>query len=140
MSEPKTKPTGASVDDFIAAAPTNRRDDARVLVRMMTEITGEPAVMWGPSIIGFGTYRLTYANGRTGDWPIVGFSPRKASQVLYVARDFDGADELLARLGRHRLSKACLYVNRLSDLDLDVLRELITRGVASMAEVRVHRT
>lgn len=140
MSEPKTRPTGASVDEFLAAAPANRRDDARVVSRMMAEITGEPPVMWGPSIVGFGTYRYTYASGRTGDWPVVGFSPRKASLVLYVSRAFDGADELLARLGRHEVSKACIYLKRLSDLDLAVLHELITRGVASMADVRVSRT
>jgi hypothetical protein len=139
MTEPKTRPTGASVDDFLAAAPANRRDDARLISQMMAEITGEPPVMWGPSIVGFGTYRYAYASGRTGDWPVVGFSPRKASLVLYVSRDFQGADELLARLGRHEVSQACLYVKRLSDLDLDVLRELITRGVANMADVRVSR-
>jgi hypothetical protein len=137
MSEPKTRPTDASVDDFLAAAPANRRDDARVISRMMAEITGEPPVMWGPSIVGFGTYRYTYASGRTGDWPIVGFSPRKASLVLYVSRGFDGAGELLARLGRHEVSQACIYVKRLSDLDVDVLRELITRAVA---DVRASRT
>lgn len=136
MAEPKTKPTGASVEDFLAAAPANRRDDARVLSRMLAEITGEAPVMWGPSIVGFGTYRQRYASGRTGDWPVVGFSPRNASLVLYVSREFDGADALLARLGPHEVTKACLYVKRLSALDLGVLRELITRGVATMADVR----
>lgn len=140
MAEAKTKPTGASVEAFIDAAPANRREDARDLVRIMQEVTGEPAVMWGPSIIGFGTYRVTYANGRTGDWPLLGFSPRKASLVLYVGRDFPGADELLSRLGRYELSAACLYAKRLSDLDGAVLRELLTQGVASMADVRVSRT
>jgi hypothetical protein len=140
MAEAKTKPTGASVDAFIDAAPANRREDARALVRMMQEVTGEPAVMWGPSIIGFGAYRVTYADGRTGDWPVAGFSPRKASLVLYVCRDFDGAEALFARLGRHELSHSCLYVKRLADLDQDVLRELLTRGLAAMADVRVART
>lgn len=139
MGERKTRPTGASVDDFLAAAPANRRDDARTLVRIMEEVTGEPPVMWGPSIVGFGAYRYTYESGRTGDWPVVGFSPRKASLVLYVGRGFDGVDDLLARLGRHEVSKGCLYVKRLSDLDAGVLRELITRGVASMTDVRVPR-
>lgn len=130
MSEPKTRPTGASVEDFIAAAPANRRDDAREIARMMAEITGEPAVMWGPSIVGFGTYALKYANGKTADWPIAAFSPRKASQVVYVARGFDGEEELLARLGPHELGRVCLYVKRLSDVDVDVLREIIARSTA----------
>ncbi|RZJ32308.1 MAG: DUF1801 domain-containing protein [Brevundimonas sp.] len=127
-AEPRTRPTDASVADFIAAVENpRRRGDAETMNALMAEVSGEPAVLWGPSIIGYGSYR-----GPTGDWPIIGFSPRKANLVLYVFRDFDGADDLLARLGRHKASVGCLYVNRLDDLDLAVLRELVERSVASM--------
>ncbi len=127
-AEPKTRPTEASVPDFIAAVENpRRRVDAEAVNALMTEVSGEPAVLWGPSIIGYGSYR-----GPTGDWPIIGFSPRKANLVLYVSRDFDGAEDLLARLGKHKTSVGCLYVNRLDDLDPAVLRELVERSVARM--------
>lgn len=127
-AEPKTRPTDASVPDFIAAVENpRRRADAEIVNALMTEVSGEPAVLWGPSIIGYGSYR-----GPTGDWPIIGFSPRKANLVLYFSRDFDGAADLLARLGKHKLSVGCLYVNRLDDLDPAVLRELVERSVARM--------
>jgi hypothetical protein len=127
-AEPKTKPTDVPVADFIAAVEhPRRRADAEVVQALMAEASGEPAVMWGPSIVGYGSYR-----GATGDWPIIGFSPRKANLVLYVARDFDGADDVLARLGKHKASVGCLYVNRLDDLDPAVLRELVERSVAWM--------
>lgn len=127
-AEPKTRPTDASVPDFIAAVENpRRRADAEAVNALMAEVSGEPAVLWGPSIIGYGSYR-----GPTGDWPIIGFSPRKANLVLYVSRDFDGADDLLARLGKHKTSVGCLYVNRLDDLDPAVLRELVERSVARM--------
>lgn len=127
-AEPRTKPTDASVSDFIAAVENpRRRVDAEAVNALMTEASGEPAVLWGPSIIGYGSYR-----GPTGDWPIIGFSPRKANLVLYVFRDFDGADDLLTRLGKHKASVGCLYVNRLDDLDPAVLRELVVRSVASI--------
>lgn len=129
-AEPKTRPTDASVPDFIAAVENpRRRADAEAINALMTEVSGEPAVMWGPSIVGYGRYR-----GPIGDWPIIGFSPRKANLVLYVWRDFDGADALLARLGKHKASVGCLYVNRLDDLDAAVLRELAERSVASMRD------
>lgn len=129
-SEPKTKPTDVPVADFIAAVenPT-RRADAETVQAMLAEITGEPAVMWGPSIVGYGSYR-----GPTGDWPIVGFSPRKTQMVLYVLGDLPGQEEMLARLGKHKTGNACLYVNRLADIDMAVLRELAERSVARMRE------
>lgn len=128
MAEAKTKPTATSVADFIAAVENpRRRADAEAVQALMAEVSGEPAVMWGSSIVGYGGYR-----GPTGDWPIIGFSPRKANLVLYVFRDFDGADDLLAHLGRHKASVGCVYVNRLDDLDPAVLRELVTRSVAWM--------
>lgn len=129
-AEPKTRPTNVPVADFIAAVENpGRRADAEVVQAMLADITGAPAVMWGPSIVGYGSY-----HGPTGDWPIVGFSPRKAQMVLYVLGDFPGQDELLARLGKHKTGSSCLYVNRLTDVDMTVLRELAERSVARMRE------
>lgn len=124
-SEPKTRPTDVPVADFIASVdhPT-RRADAEVVCRMLEEVSGEPPVMWGPSIVGYGSYR-----GPTGDWPIVGFSPRKAQTVLYVL-GFPGQDEVLSRLGRHKTGNSCLYINKLADVDQSVLREIAERSVA----------
>ncbi len=125
MAETKTRPTVVSVDDFIAAVENpGRREDAQVVAALMREVSGEPPVMWGPSIIGFGKYHYRYDSGHEGDAPTVGFSPRKANLVLYVGGGEPERLALLARLGKHKTGKACVYVNRLSDLDLDVLREL----------------
>ena len=127
-AEPKTKPTDVPVADFIATVENpRRRADAEAARAMLAEVTGEEPVMWGPSIVGYGSYK-----GPTGDWPIIGFSPRKANLVLYVFRDFDGADDLLARLGKHKASAGCIYVNRLDDVDLSVLRDIATQSVAWM--------
>lgn len=126
-SEPKTKPTDASVDDFIAAVenPT-RRADAEVVRAMLDEVTGEKAVMWGPSIVGYGSYKSP-----TGDWPIAGFSPRKAQMVLYVMGSAD-LDEKMGRLGKHSTGVSCLYIKKLADVDLGVLREIVEASVADM--------
>src|SRR5690606_273573 len=114
----------ASVEDFIdAATPAQRREDGFTLLEIMQEITGEPAVMWGPSIVGFGNRPMVYASGAEVDWPVVAFSPRKASLVLYIDHD----DDLLAQLGKHKLGKGCLYITKLADVDVAVLRELIAR-------------
>jgi len=127
-AEPKTKPTDASVSDFIAAVENPvRRADAEVISAMLEAVSGEKPVMWGPSIIGYGSYR-----GSTGDWPIIGFSPRKANLVLYIMPGFEGSGALMARLGRHRTGASCLYINRLSDIDLEVLRALASASVEAM--------
>jgi len=128
MTEIKTKPTGASVDEFIAAVekPT-RRADAIVVRDLMERISGEPATMWGPSIIGFGTYHYRYASGHEGDMCRIGFSPRSANLVLYVG-GFPEYKDLLAKLGKHRRSVACLYLNKLADVDLAVLEQIIGRS------------
>ncbi|HEX7241669.1 MAG TPA: DUF1801 domain-containing protein [Longimicrobiaceae bacterium] len=127
MAETKTRPTQASVDDFIAAVEKPvRRADARVVRDMMERVTGEPATMWGPTIIGFGTCHYRYASGHEGDMCRVGFSPRSANLVLYVG-GFPEFEELLGRLGKHRRSKACLYVNKLADVDTGVLEEIARR-------------
>lgn len=128
MAEPKTKPTKMSVDAFLDAVEHPvRRADGKTVREMMERITGEPAVMWGPSIIGFGSYHYRYASGHEGDSPRVGFSPRKANLVLYVG-GFPEYEELLAKLGKHKRSKACLYLNKLADVDLEVLEEIIRRS------------
>jgi hypothetical protein len=126
-SEPKTKPTDASVADFIAAVESpKRRADAQVIHDLLTEVSGEQAVMWGPSIIGYGQYL-----GPTGYWPLHGFSPRKANLVLYFAPEFPERQALLARLGPHRSSVSCVYVTDINKIDLDVVRELAVCSAAS---------
>jgi len=126
-SEPKTRPTDASVADFIAAVESpKRRADAQVIHDLLTEVSGEKAVMWGPSIIGYGRYL-----GPTGEWPLHGFSPRKANLVLYFAPEFPERQALLARLGPHKSSVSCVYVTDLNKVDLDVVRELAVKSAAS---------
>ena len=131
MASPKTRPTGADVDVFLdAIADPARREDSRAVCRLMAEVTGEPPRMWGTAIVGFGSYHHVYESGREGDWMALGFAPRKASLVLYLMDGFDGAADLLARLGRHTTGKSCLYVKRLSDVDDAVPRELVRRSYA----------
>ncbi|AQR62330.1 hypothetical protein BZG35_12260 [Brevundimonas sp. LM2] len=133
MVETKTKPTAGSVEDFITAVEQpGRREDARALLALLTETTGHPPKMWGPSIIGFGTYHYRYASGHEGDAPLVGFSPRKANLVLYLAADDQARADLLSRLGKHKSGQACVYVNRLSDIDLDVLAEMARTSVETL--------
>jgi hypothetical protein len=128
MAENKTKPTSASVDDFIAKIENSRRrTDALTALKIYKEVTGLPPVMWGPSIIGFGSLHYVYETGREGDMPAAGFSPRKANMTFYVGNKFEGAEELYAKLGKHKKSVACLYINKLDDVDLDVLYEIIAR-------------
>ena len=134
MSGNKTTPTDANVSAFLAAiADDQRREDCRTLLALMGRITGKPAVMWGASIVGFDTYHYRYESGREGDWAVTGFSPRKGDISVYLTAASPEQDDLLARLGRHKMGKACLYIRRLSDIDLAVLEQLIA---ASVAEVR----
>jgi hypothetical protein len=133
MAEPKTQKTRASVKDFLAAIPDpQRRADAKAVDALMREVTGETPALWGPSIVGYGSYTLTYANGKTGDWPIVGFSPRKTALTLYLMSGFARYEALMAKLGKHTIGKSCLYLKKLSDVDREVLRELIVESVATM--------
>lgn len=134
-SEPKTKPTDVAVADFIAAVPdARRREEAEALSALMTEVTGEPPVMWGPSIVGFGRYTYVNTTKKPADWPIIGFSPRKAKLTIYIMPGFEGQPDLMARLGKHTTGVSCLYLNRLADVDQAVLKELATRSVAWMRE------
>ena len=135
MAETKTKPTNVDVGDFVASVDKpGRRADARTLVELMARVTGEPATMWGPSIIGFGRYHYRYASGHEGDAARVGFSPRSAHLVLYVG-GFPDYELLLGRLGKHKRSKACLYLNKLADVDPGVLEEIVRRTYAVTDEV-----
>ena len=124
MSEPKTQPTEASVEDFLAAAePARRREEGRILCALMQEVTGEAPVMWGPSIVGFGRYTYVNTSRKPADWPRMGFSPRKAALTLYLAST-PQAEAMLARLGPHTTSGSCLYIKRLDQVDMAVLRDL----------------
>jgi hypothetical protein len=126
VAENKTKPTDADVEAFLDAVESDRRrEDARRVLTIMREVTGKEPVMWGPSMIGFGTVHYRYATGREGDTFAAGLSPRKAALTVYLAEGFDGREEFLARLGPHTTGRACLYLKRLDAVDLDVLQELI---------------
>lgn len=130
-TKPKTKPTKKSVGAFIKSQPNAQvRDDCKVIAKLMSEATGEKPQMWGSSMVGFGTYHYKYASGREGDWPIIGFSPRKQNLTLYLMMyGFDQHTELLNKLGKHSLGKGCLYIKRLSDIDLPTLKRLIKASV-----------
>ncbi|MFT4254304.1 MAG: DUF1801 domain-containing protein [Caulobacter sp.] len=127
-AEPKTRPTNASVDDFLAASPEARRADAAVVRDLLAEVAGAPAVMWGSSIVGFGSYST--GGAKPMDWPLLGFSPRKTELVLYLASGFPERETLLAGLGKHRTGVGCVYVKRLADVDLTVLRALAEASAA----------
>ena len=130
MAETKTKPTAVSVDEFIANVEDERkRDDSRVLVKLMSKATGAKARMWGPTIVGFGTYHYKYESGHESDACIAGFSPRRAAISIYLA-EFPERDALLAKLGKHKMGKACLYVKKLDDIDMDVLKQLVETSIA----------
>jgi hypothetical protein len=131
MAENKTKPTRVSVAAYIAALKDERkRADAKALVTMMQAASGEKPQMWGPSIIGFGSYHYKYESGREGDMPIIAFSPRKAAIVLYIASGLSGSKALVKKLGKHSMGKGCLYMKRLADVDETVLKKLVANAVA----------
>ena len=125
----KTAPTQGAVDAFIeAVADDRRRDDARTVAGLMGEVTGQPAVLWGSSIVGFGSRHYRYASGREGDVPAVSFSPRTAQTALYLTGALSEYEDVLSRLGAHQTGKGCLYLKRVDDADLAVLREIIARS------------
>jgi len=134
MAETKTRPTGESVNVFLdRVASGDQRKDCAALVRMMKGAAKAPAKMWGSNIVGFGTYQMEYANGRTGDWPIVAFSPRKPHITLYIS-NFPERHALACKLGKHKLSGACLHIKRLSDVDARVLARIVSGSVKSVKE------
>lgn len=129
----KTTATTASVQAFIDKHPKEQmRDDSRVLMAMMQKLTGEEPHMYGPSIVGFGTYHYTYASGHSGSAPLAAFSPRKPELVIYLLPGlFESEPEMLAKLGKHKVSKACLYVKKLADIDLKVLKVMVKKSIAA---------
>ena len=135
MAETKTKPTDVSVDAFLDGVEHPvRRADGKAVRAMMERVTGESAVLWGPSIVGFGSYHYRYASGHEGDMCRVGFSPRSAKLVLYVG-GFPEYEALLGQLGKYKRSKACLYLNTLADVDLGVLKEIVRRTFKATEDV-----
>lgn len=140
MTENKTKPTSASVNDFIAGIMNpHRRADALIALRIYKDVTGLPPIMWGPSIVGFGTHHYVYDSGREGILPAAAFSPRKANMTFYIGDKFEGAKALYTRLGKHRKSVACLYINKLDDVDLEILREIIAREFTRITQTSYSR-
>ena len=133
MTENQTKPTDASVHAFLHAVEGDeRRSDCQTLMAMMGRITDKPAVMWGPSIVGFDTYHYRYASGHEGDWAVTGFSPRKRDISVHLTASSPDQADLLARLGRHKMGKSCLYIRKLTDIDPAVLEQLISGSVAEV--------
>ncbi len=135
MAELKTKPTKASALVFLKAVePKERRDDAMALLKIFKEVTGEKPVMWGTAIVGFGKYHYkSLKSTQEGDWPLAGFSPRKQSLTLYIMFGFQEYGALLKKLGKHKISGgSCLYINRLSDIDIDVLKQIIKKSTDGM--------
>ena len=131
----KTVPTDQSAEQFIASVENEvKREDSLSLLRMMSDITDCPPVMWGSSLIGFGTYHYKYASGREGDFFLTGFSPRKQALTIYIMPGFSEYEEILALLGKYKTGKSCLYVKKLDDINRDLLKDLITRSVAYMRD------
>ena len=136
MSENKTQPTEIDPKEFISSVehPT-RRADGLVLLDLFSEVTGFEPVMWGPSLVGYGRYHYRYKTGREGDFLATGFSPRKANLSIHIMPGYQDYGEMLSRLGKHKTGASCLYVNKLADIDLDVLRELIATGVKDLDKI-----
>lgn len=133
MAESKTKPTGASVQDYIDARGNDQqRADCRELIALLRKVTRQPPRMWGPSIVGFGSYRYTYDSGHTGEAPLAGFAIRGRELVVYLMAEQGEQKSLLSRLGPHRMGKSCLYFKRLADLDRSTLEKLVVGSVAGV--------
>lgn len=134
MAKLKTKRNQGSVVDFLQSVPDKRkREESFAFLELMEEITGQKPQMWGDSIIGFGNYHYKYASGREGDWFVTGFSPRKQNLTLYIMSGFDDYDVLMKKLGKFKTGKSCLYINKLEDIDVAVLKELIQKSVDQMS-------
>lgn len=128
----KTTPSDKSVSEFLDSIPDpQRQNDSLILLEMMQQITGYEPMMWGDSIIGFGNHHYKYESGREGDWFIVGFSPRKQNLTVYLWYGFDQQTELMKKLGKVKTGKACLYINKLEDINMSVLKELVSMAVAT---------
>ena len=135
MAELKTRKNDRSVDGFIACLDDEwKRRESHTLIALMRDITGSEPAMWGENIVGFGNYRFKYASGREIDWMLTGFSLRKRAFSIYVMTGFDGHDEIMGVLGKHKTGKSCLYVNKLEDIDLEALRKLLEASVTHLVE------
>lgn len=135
MSENKTRPSSRSAEDYLdSVSDPVRREDARALCEMMKRVTGEEPVLWGGSMVGFGKYRYRYESGREGEWLATGFAPRAKELVVYLIADAPNRQDLLARLGKHRTGKSCLYIKRLPDVNLDVLEALIRKSLGALRD------
>jgi hypothetical protein len=131
MAENKTKPTDASVEKYLAAiAEPGRRSDCEALAKLMAKVARQPPKMWGTSIVGFGSYHYKYASGREGDSCLLGFAARKGDISVYGLCAFPGRDELLSKLGKHKIGKGCLYISKVSDIDLKVFEQLLKESIA----------
>jgi len=130
MTELKTKPSKAHVERLINVVENELvQNDCRTLVKIMSEITGEIPKLWGTSIIGFGKYHYVYESGREGDWFVMGFSPRKQNLTLYIMSGFKEYDALLSKLGKYKLGKSCLYIKKLQDIDIEVLKKILRHSM-----------
>ena len=135
MAELKTKQNEQDVYEFLdGVSNETRKNDSYKVLELMQTATGVEPKMWGNSIVGFGSYHYKYASGREGDWFLTGFSPRKQSLTLYIMPGFDEYEALLEELGKHKIGKSCLYINKLEDVDISVLRKLVEKSVKKMAE------
>ncbi len=136
MAELKTKPTKANVSQFLKGIEDEqKRRDAREVLALMKEITGKRPKLWGTSIVGFGTYHYKYQSGREGDWPVTGFSPRKQNLTIYIMPGFSRYPSLMKKLGKYKTGKSCLYLKKLEDVDLKVLRQLVSQSVKDMKKM-----
>jgi len=135
MAELKTKRNDQSVEEFLnAVSDEKRRQDCYTVLKLMKQITRAEPEMWGSSIVGFGSYRYKYASGREGDWPLTGFSPRKQNLTLYIMSGFSGYETLMNKLGKYKTGKSCLYINKIEDIDLGILGELIKSSAEHIAQ------
>ncbi|HTD05365.1 DUF1801 domain-containing protein [Undibacterium sp.] len=135
MAEPKTQPTQEPVAEFLSRlADEGRRNDCMKIAALMQAATGAEPIMWGTGIVGFGRYRYKYESGREGEWPLIGFSPRKNDLTLYIMPGFQRYEALMAQLGKFKTGKSCLYLKKLSDVDLNILTELIAESVRHMQD------
>ena len=133
MSTLKTQPSNKNVNDFVSSVEhKKRRQDSLVLLQLFEKITNSKPVLWGDSIVGYGSYHYKYASGREGDWPVTGFSPRKQNLSIYIMPGFGDYQPILNNLGKHKTSVSCLYINKLEDIQLDVLEQLIRASITDM--------
>ena len=140
MAELKTKPTKQSVSAFINSVPDEqRRKDCQAVLELMSKVTKAKPEMWGTSIVGFGRFHYKYASGREGDWMLTGFSPRKGDLTLYVMSGFQGVPELMAQLGKYKTGKSCLYIRKLADVDMKVLKKVVEAGVKTLSQHRIDK-